>query len=471
MEDSPRVSGEENATDNTIDVDASLKKRRKTQDFLDRWHRFNGRDSDKSLSIPSKEKTEEITDDEEDEDDESDTLGTSAKKRFKRIRRNLKPFLPQTKRVAENPAQISSVEDVPKSKLETAEIIANDSSEPSKLEELPEDIGHVNDGSQQSAGQEYGINELEQHTDFDSSSIETESDIAVPELESIEDILRRREQEQDSVAFARNRSDVVPNGTVQPTTSELDTRQEVDVVPNKRIPTNSLLAVDLLNYRISKNRDNKNKKINQKELNQLKTEQDVINSGLDLRISKSEKQQTELNNKAEYNKKGIEQQVGNSSGNIIYNRKELSEKPFNIKNSEYNNVPYAHTETYKTNAESNKDHEKNTQRNFENTLQRVQEAEKSKILSEFQFERRHEVMDEPGGGKNYASINTSQVDLVQNSNLDATVKQTSNTQDLKNSSKYKEELHQSVYKQAAITGFWGAVAGVVVFIILYMLAS
>lgn len=81
-------------------------------------------------------------------------------------------------------------------------------------------------------------------------------------------------------------------------------------------------------------------------------------------------------------------------------------------------------------------------------------------------------MDEPGGSRDHAPNMTGPYEYDP-----ASMKQSSSTtkssgQDYGvGGGKQSDESRQPVYKQAAVTGFWGAVVGIIVFIIMYMLAS
>lgn len=479
MEDSPRLNGEDNIDkDKERDDDAS--KTRSPQDFLARWRRFTARDSELQSGISdyetpkvpeeSNEKDEEDDDEEEDDDTDTEHLSKSIKKRMRRLRRHLKPFLPQTKELKEDtedaePSDVEVVENrsfqqTASEKVESSKTdLANDLEFPAIIDvaDRPIELPKINE-----------LEEEETPTKFEDMPSEQALSVeAIPETESIEDILQRRDREMELQRLAPDNATLYDTRVsaidVTPQSSEPEVTQ-------RNVPIGGLLAVDLMNYRIAKKRDHKNKVLNERQHDQLKKDQKQESDAINARIMQSEIQQNKQNTSLEESKKEIEKQIRVEANKVIYNRNEVPKESLRVNNPEHISVVAA--ELAKPPAEAKHDKSPKVSSDFENTLQRVQEAERGKISSEFQFERRHEVMDEPGGSKDHAAnmVGPYEFDPVSQRQPNAVPGGSSKDYSVVGS-KRSDESRQPVYKQAAITGFWGAVVGIIVFIIMYMLAS
>lgn len=476
MEESPRRLGEENIDDSS-ESDITPKKRRSSQDFLDRWRRFSSKDTGVEHSLL---KAEQAKDNNED-DDENENLSTSAKKRLRRLRRlGLSSYLPQKKEIVEEtrpqlPTERPTLEEdsgevhsttehsVDVDPRLTVEAPIGPSGTTTERDELPRARVEDKDGVQPD---EPELSHLEDDALFVDQPTSIESGIEVPETESIEAILHRQDHSAELHQYRseHDRNDQSTTAYVEPVTKPENVYQSA--------PVGGLLAVDLMNYRIAKKRDSKNKKLHEKQHEQIKRDQLKENDAIKARIARTELQQNRQQGSLESVKNKTEHQGVATKNNIIYNRTEAPKEQNSVKKIEHIPAAISTSETrYDTPGYKSKS-AVDTPRNFENTLQRVHEAEKGKISSEFQFERRHEVMDEPGGGKAYStsadsvygttgqhygpSKSTTGVDA--RTSTDSTIH-------------HRDGLVQPVYKQAAITGFWGAVAGIIAFIIMYMLAS
>lgn len=474
MEDTPRSHGEENTSNSDDERNEGIQKRRSTQDFLDRWRRLGLKDTDDNLKDVKKEQFDD-EDDDDDDDLENENVSSSVKKRFRRLKKSLHPFLPQAKRL-EDKSVVPNQEQGTPSGSETVEDILQTVSEEIHVEnqegsiEIPEvestayqgelQIGHHIDEDVDMSAEDapYEID-----TELD------ESEPIIPEVESLEDILSRREP---TINVSRNdrEATILVDPSVEYARYSQPVVRETHEVVNNTVPTGGLLAVDYLNYRAAKNRDKKNKILNERQHEQIIKDQNKINQRVESRLNMSEKQHNKVDNSRKNSSQSIEQQGTRTGSSHNYNSLHVSEKPKDRRATEHISVQ---PELTGNNWASKKEQEKTdvkTSRSFENTLHRVQEAEGTKISSEFQFERRHEVKDEPGGGgMNHAQI-PQQYDFYPGDRSNLT--QTSNAGMIPDNKKSQERdlLKQPVYKQAAITGFWGAVAGIVAFIIMYMLA-
>lgn len=489
MEDSPRLNGEDNNDKENERDDSS--KSRSPQDFLSRWRRFTAKDSElqSSFSVYEKPKEHEARqdDDEKTEDEDEDGaehLSKSVKKRMRRLRRHLGPFLPQKKELKEDPAVLLELP-VPDETEEAREeplsqfVVENLTPDRQTDFDLPQGIAE--DSAPSSV--ERSIRESAQNAEEEGSnpkSSEISSDgppkhVLIPETESIEDILQRREREVEQI---QERNQALHATSTDRSSSEMSTAGNVDTAPTSaeivqhNAPIGGLLAVDLLNYSVAKKRDQKNKILNEKQHEQLKKDQKRESDATKERINMLELQHNQRQKVLEKSSKDSIPQVAAVTNEVIYNRNSQIKEAVDTKKPEH--ISVTQEQVVKPNPETakNGDRPPQTATTFENTLQRVHEAEKGKISSEFQFERRHEVMDEPGGSRDHAPNMTSPHEYDPASIMQSRSTSKSSGQDYSvGGSKQSDESRQPVYKQAAVTGFWGAVVGIIVFIIMYMLAS
>ncbi|MDQ5886132.1 MAG: hypothetical protein QG628_529 [Patescibacteria group bacterium] len=496
MEDSPKINGEDN-TEKDIERDDDSTASRSPQDFLARWRRFTSKDAELQSGMSSFDKPKELDDDskekkkndneddeeEDDDDDETEHLSSPIKSRMRRLRRHLKPFLPQTKELKEGDTEKSELP-----LIEDIETTGVDSSPSGDTESLPgynpsaeiQSAEIFNDSeaniTDKSNTQNPNVREESSTIEVQETSDSGHNNELIPETESIEDILIRREQE---VEQAQQRNEIlrattgdVISASLPLNSEEVKATSPAPEVVQHNAPIGGLLAVDLLNYRIAKKRDQKNKVQNERQHNQLRSDQKRDAEAATRRIDTLELQQNRQQSVIERSVKEPSHQIRPTSNEVIYNRNAQMKEVVDTKKPEH--ISVAPVEAAKPNLETigNSDRSPQTATTFENTLQRVHEAEKGKISSEFQFERRHEVMDEPGGSRDHAPNMTGPYEYDP-----ASMKQSSSTtkssgQDYGvGGGKQSDESRQPVYKQAAVTGFWGAVVGIIVFIIMYMLAS
>lgn len=461
MEDSPLRKGEETAD---LESDAKESGRHSTQDFLERWRRFSKRDNERYFGIHNHE---------EDDDDtiENESLNTPSKKRFKRLRRRLRPFLPQPQTVTERSYDIDtddSMKDMVGS--ENQETSSEKSSTREKSLATVEEASIIDQDEIRSNEPVSNIidRDSKNKSDTSKSTVLDVNSEAVPAVESIEHILRRRDQDTDKEQYIREQQ--LDTEMASANNREMNEKfsSNSDESHIERAPVGGLLAVDLLNYRIAKKRDNRNKSLHEKQHTRIIKEQDMVNKRVEERLNKSEKQHLENFKTVEIKPTTYDKQIVNKSNDIIYNRNDSEKIHYSVDKPEYKSV---FTQTPENINNINNYQIQESSKSFENTLERVARAEEGKIQSEFQFERRHEVKDEPGVKipKNHveqpfitessSKIGAKPSTPIDNRLYDIAEKHISN------------EAKHLVYKQAAVTGFWGAVAGIVAFLIMYMLAS
>jgi hypothetical protein len=478
MEDSPR-SHNKFDSDTHDSTGSSEKKQSSTQEFLSRWRRF----SEKKIKTPEQD-LDKLDDDEDDEDDgfyENKKLSPQVRRRYKRLRQKLKPFLPQSSKVVE-----SATDNESRSSNQSEQIVNIISEDISTTREEYDESELSKEKAQQEVEQSLSLNGSSTFATepnvFESAdepisrekepTIEDQSLISsdpVSEPESIERILRRTEARDTLYAHENNRLDATTNETQHQVNSQqpLVRNQEIN---NTRNNISGLLAVDLLNYRIAKRRDKKNMLINKKEQEIIKTDQsynqDYTQRQIDKLKLQQERHEINVKNSKEFNKIPLT----NQSHETIYNRSVNKKREITkdtVNNSEQK------TELNVVGSQEKQRNNEPASKSFENTLKHVARAEDSRIVNEFEFERRHEVKDEPGGGRpasntahgipefdpyHYNSAGRQKLSKIDTS-LHEESKPLNTTSD------------NHVYKQAAATGFWAAVTGIVIFIIIYVLGS
>lgn len=492
MEDSPRSKGEEAKSESNVEDQQSEteQKSRSTQDFLERWRRFSSRDSERP---PRETDDHEDKEDKEEEDDSSESLSSSSKKRFRRLRRRLKPFLPQTQEVVdsnlpdhaetsrqENP-QHMSVEDILGSV--TQEIEAQEERETERGGvEIVDSVSQ--DFASEGLAPDLEPEEVHNHTaaEEEDSYVGPEHDNelqvevipqVVPETESIEDILLRREHESEQARVALQRVGGSNRGDVGGTALVADTGRDSREKADHGAPVAGLLAVDVLNYKVAKRRDKHNRQLNEKQHEAIKKHHNTEQKKTNERLTTLETQRNNQYRSIDIKNRTPDRQIEVGKKEVIYNRYETEKKTEAVATPEQIHEPISRNER-RQDEDPDKKVEQKSPESFENTLQRVAVAENGSISSEFQFERRHEVKDTPGDIKTGLGQNGLTVGSHTSSDIfrqeQRAVDMDTRLLDMsaKNASK---EHKQPVYKQAAITGFWGAVVGITVFIIMYMLAS
>ena len=213
MEDSPKTNGEDNAEKDTERDDDSTASR-SPQDFLARWRRFTSKDVELQSGISSFDKPKELDDDskekkkndneddEEEDDDDTEHLSSPIKSRMRRLRRHLKPFLPQTKELKEGDTEKLEMPLV--GDVETTEV---DRSSGGDIESLPDydpsaeiQLAEIFTDSEanttdKSNTQNPNVREGNSTIEVQETSDSDHNNELIPETESIEDILIRREQE------------------------------------------------------------------------------------------------------------------------------------------------------------------------------------------------------------------------------------------------------------------------------------
>lgn len=227
-------------------------------------------------------------------------------------------------------------------------------------------------------------------------------------------------------------------------------------------PTAALLAVDYISHRINKNRT---KKVEKELKSQIEIVKEKVQSNEKTNILKdldTKKQQNEIIKKLEQYKKENEVPLSMNNNKEIYNR--LNSEKLNKEHIiEEKNTIEKHL--------ADPIIELKPVASFENTLETMNTAENSGIQNEFLYERRHEVKDVPP-----EKINSNQIAQPLNTGIsDSRInngynveKITRDNNPVKNKTVKKDD---NVYQQAVMTGIWGAVLGLLIFIIIYIISN
>ncbi len=233
-------------------------------------------------------------------------------------------------------------------------------------------------------------------------------------------------------------------------------------------PTAALLAVDYFSHKINKHRIEKAKKQLNSKIEKLKVKQESADYISIANNLKSKEQQDSMKDKIEKleDKENVTLSMNNNKE--IYNRLNIQESKKakineQISNKFENNFIERHI--------ADPAIEIKTVPTFENTLEQIAKAESGGINSEFAYERRHEIKDTPGdldkiGGSRFSPE-------FSNEPVSATtspgVSKASSQQPIDLIAKARAN-NKNVYREAALTGAWGAVVGILVFIVIYILS-
>lgn len=414
------------------------------------WRRFGlGRlnTEDNKIEISSSD-----DDEDEDEDDEEnavrrqstseripakDSAENWAYSRFIRIRRKIKPLLPQLETV------VNSEDIVQDTQLEATEPITsgNYQEDQAKLDAAVE-----------------STESTMQATDTINERTETTSS---PEPESIEEILRRRNMNNEFI----QRNTYSQDGQ----TEQLSQEKAIIKPASEQIMHKPTTTFD--RYLEKKKQKKMINKITDKELHDIKEDQKKLRDELESKIIESEKQHIIL-------KQSIEQEAKNainrekpgvsSTKNNIKNEKIQSVTPLNKLEKPFVKIS---EQEYKQQLINESRNEIKRLSEFQNTIEHVESLKDTKITSEKAFERRHEVMDEPR-----KAMNTNFVPLAMNERIEME-KSLKRMQD-------EQKKHQRITmprivreikdspesKHAMKSGIFGAVVGVALFIIIYALS-
>lgn len=487
MEDLPRIpkSPEDDAESSELPVP-------QTESLMSRWQKMIS----SQIQDKESEKKGDKEDDDEDEEESDETTDNSVEKnKSERLKNKLRAFMPQAEKldpvetelksdeIDQDTAIMPSTEDyAPVASLDGMEVglqsydVMPEVPEAEPAEnyiEKPFSTGalvatsveeHIIEPNEALAEEVYQSNKPTQEEIYTPRNTDIAPAIE-PQIgpryndpaESIQQILQRKD---DSLGTGKTSGDYArPISSVQPEARQYD-----------RNPTGMLLAVDAANYIVARRRDKKNMEKVDTELAKVRHEHASFAESENKRLSKhliqqDKNEQVVKELRQEKARPQRRQELG-LNNNSKQENKQIIEKKLE--------VPHAVVQerlmpTSSVNVE--KRETATTIQNFNETLYKVAEAGPGKIKSEFEFERRHEVMDEPGDRTVFNTpqspefgVSSSSQPTSHSSTRGASISPKVTDEKLKAST-------SAVYKQAATTGFWGALVGIIVFLIIYMLSK
>jgi|GEM_PF-2119685 len=445
MEDAPRTKNE----DEEILPRPSLDSQDQNERRLNIWRKFGiGR-----LETSRKKSIEENEDD-DDADDEEDNAYIMKKydksraedgnenwvySRYLRIRKKIKPILPVQEKIKvdydKNTDEESSDTKETRGSLATTteSVYAEVSTNPKSSEERIEATISTN--------------------------IDTVQETSKPE--SLEEILRRNKLNNEFIQVTNSSE----NAGLHAKTSRTDNL----AVREPEVSARKSSTVD--KYIEKKKQQKMMNKLIEKDQKKLNKEQDKLRKELEAKIEESEKQHLFL-------QKNLDKKVSDASDQI--KKQEIS---FN-NNIKSESIPKINTTLESIPAKVNdldidprqqmiRESRKEIDRisHFENTVKNVESLKKSRIANEFAFERRHEVKDEP-----QSAVSNKFIPLARSERLamERSIQQSQNVQKSNN----KKSLYRIATNmknspdvlQTAQTGVVGAVVGVAIFLLIYILS-
>ena len=458
MEDLPRIPEKSDDTADKSELPVPH-----VESLMSRWQKMI--ESNKGMES----KDDDDDDDEDDEDLDSSTIGNArGKRKSKKLGHTLRAFMPQAEKVTDSDTEVKPIEtiDADQNDLQLApqgslqdyteqRLFQDNGAEPNREEAVQFEGIEIAPSEPETSVNDPSNNEMP------STTVEQVVTHPMPEPESIQQILQRQEEiRAANLPFIHNPD---TTGTIDLSSSQPAKSNEVYT----RSPTGALLAIDAANYLSARHRDKKNMKKVDSEFSKVRREQSKQNDELDSRLLRQEKQHNQYIPKPEKLKERplikLESRIDKNDNKKV--EKITSNEKIKVIPAEIN--PEVHQ--YNTpNVRVELSPEKR-RLGFEETLHKISEVGTGNIKSEFEFERRHEVMDEPGGsaGMKYGEVSpefdhVAQITQRSSISSDSTSKPV-HVLPSKTSS-------DATYKQAAATGFWGAVVGIIVFIIIYMLS-
>ncbi len=488
MEDLPRIpkSPEDDTESSELPVP-------QTESLMSRWQKMI------SSQIQDKEsgKKGDKEDDDEDEEESDETTDNSVEKnKSERLKNKLRAFMPQAEKldppvetelksdeIDQDTATMPSTEDyAPVASLDGMEVglqpydvmpevpeaepAENYIEKPFSTEGLvaSSTVEHIIEPNEAPAEEVYQPIKPTQEEIYTPRNIDI-APVIEPQIgpryndpaESIQQILQRKD---DSLGTGTTSGDYArPISSVQPEARQYD-----------RNPTGMLLAVDAANYIAARRRDKKNMEKVDTELAKVRHEHASFAEPENKRLSKhliqQEKNEQVIKELRQEKARPQRRQELGLNNNSKQENKQIIEKKLEVPHAvvQERQIPTSNVNVEKRETAT-------TVQNFNETLYKVAEAGPGKIKSEFEFERRHEVMDEPGDRSVFNTpqspefgVSSSSQPTSHSSTRGASISPKVTDEKLKAST-------SAVYKQAATTGFWGALVGIIVFLIIYMLSK
>lgn len=450
MEDLPRIPKSPEDVTDTSELPVP-----QTESLMSRWQKMIS----SQIQDKESEKKGDKEDDEEDEEDADEASVSSVEKnKSERLKNKLRAFMPQAEKLDSDEPEPNNVEvDLDASLLPTVEgytpaVLIDDM----ESDEQPYDVApEVPEEELVKTTQEEvyiaGVSDDAPEIDPQIGPIFNEP------AESIQQILQRKD---DSLGAGRVSSDIArPVASTQPEARQYD-----------RNPTGMLLAVDAANYIAARRRDKKNMEKVDTELAKVRNEHAAFAESENKRLSKHliQQEKNEQVFKELKQEKVMPQQrpeLGLNNNSKPENKQYIEKKP------EQTHMIVQERQPRTPNVKIEKRESATTVQNFNETLYKVAEAGPGKIKSEFEFERRHEVMDEPGDRSVFNTPLSPEFGVTSNNQPSTHSTASGASISPKVTDEKRNTSTNAVYKQAATTGFWGALVGIIVFLIIYMLSK
>jgi hypothetical protein len=445
MEDAPRKKNE----DEEILPRPSLDSQDQNERRLNIWRKFGiGR-----LETSRKKGIEENKDDEDadDEDDDADTMKNHGKSRaennsenwvysrYLRIRKKIRPILPVLEKIKDS----------------------NDKNKHEASRDIKETKGSVSTTTE-SIYAEISTNPESSEEKIEatiSTSVDIEKETSEPE--SLEDILRKRKLNNEFI----QQTNSIKNDNLHSKSSSVDNL----AVQRSEVSVRKTSTID--KYIEKKKQQKMMSKLIEKDLKRVDKAQDKLRKELEAKIDESEKQHLILQKNLERQVTDANQQISKKEIGLNNNNKNESLSKINTM---YETKPTMINDLdidprQKMISESRKEIDRIS--HFENTVKHVESLKKSRIENEFAFERRHEVKDEP-----QSTVSNKFIPLARSDRLamEKSIQQSQDVQNMYNKKSFNRIATNIINSpdavQAAQTGVVGAVVGVVIFLLIYVLS-